>query len=57
MPAEWLDVHCPNAEARKVYCDRHQLGDVPEIITEFTKSYSKRQERLLGRIAQLVNTV
>ena len=57
LPAEWLDVHCPRLESRKVYCDRHQLGDVPETITEFAKFYSKRRERLLGRIADLVNTV
>ena len=57
LPAEWLHVHCRSPEFRKVYCDRHQLGDVPEKITEFTKFYSKRRERLLGRIAQLVNTV
>ena len=57
LPAEWLDVHCPSPESRTVYCDRHQLGDVPEKITDFAKFYSKRRKRLLGRIAQLVNTV
>ena len=57
LPTEWLDVHRPSAEARKVYCDRHHLGDVPEKITDFAKFYSKRRERLLGRITELVNTV
>ena len=57
LPAEWLDVHCPSPESRTVYCERHQLGDVPEKITDFAKFYSKRRKRLLGRIAQLVNTV
>ena len=57
LPSEWLAVHCPSPEARKVYCDRHQLGDVPEDITGFMHFYAKRRQRLLGRIAELVNTV
>ena len=57
LPSDWLDVHCPNLEARKVYCDRHRLGDVPEKVTEFMDFYSERRARLLDRIAVLVNTV
>ena len=57
LPSDWLGAHCPSTEARKVYCDRHHLGDVPEKITEFADFYSKRRKRLLGRIAELVNTV
>ena len=57
LPSDWLNTHCPSEEARKVYCDRHQLGDVPETITEFMDFYSDRRERLLDRIAVLVNTV
>ncbi len=57
LPGEWLEVHCPSPEARKVYCDWHLLGEVPEKITEFDKFYSKRRERLLDHIAKLVNTV
>ena len=57
LRSDWLDVHCPSPEARKVYCDRHQLGDVPEKITGFMDSYSKRRKRLLDRIYQLANTV
>ena len=30
LPSDWLGAHCPSTEARKVYCDRHHLGDVPE---------------------------
>ena len=29
LPAEWLDVHCPDDLARQNYCDRHLLGYVP----------------------------
>ena len=57
LPDDWLDVHCPTVEKRKVYCDRHHLGEVPEKITGFADFYSKRRERLIGRIAGLVNTV
>ena len=57
LPSDWLGAHCPSTEARKVYCDRHHLGDVPEKITEFADFYSKRRKRLLSRIAELVNTV
>lgn len=57
LPAEWLNTHCSSQEARKVYCERHQLGDVPEKITKFLDFYSVRRERLLERITVLVNTV
>ena len=57
LPADWLTVHCPSPEARKVYCDRHRLGDVPEKVTEFMDFYSERRARLLDPIAGLVNTV
>ena len=57
LPSEWLAVHCPSHEKREVYCDRHQLGGVPETITEFKDFYSKRRARLLDRIAGLVNAV
>ena len=57
LPSDWLNAHCSSEEARKVYCDRHQLGKVPGAITEFMDFYSERRERLLDRIAVLVNTV
>lgn len=57
LPSEWLNAHCSSEEARKVYCDRHQLGEVPETITKFMDFYSERRDRLLDRIAVLVNAV
>ena len=57
LPSDWLGVHCPSPEDHKIYCDRHQLGDVPEQITGFMDFYSQRRARLLARIAGLVNTV
>ena len=55
LPAEWLDIHRPNDEDRRFYCERHLLGDVPREITGFEELYSARREKLKERIAQLVN--
>ena len=57
LPSDWLGVHCPSPEAYKIYCDRHQLGDVAERITDFMDFYSQRRARLLDQITVLVNTV
>ena len=57
LPADWLDVHCLDEQARQNYCDRHLLGDVPREITEFTDFYSIRRQKLRERIAVLVNSV
>ena len=57
LPADWLDVHCPDDQARQNYCDRHLLGDVPREMTEFTDFYSIRRQQLRERIAVLVNSV
>ena len=57
LPAEWLDAHCPNDQARQGYCERHQLGDVPREITGFVEFYSARRERLRDSIGHLVNEV
>ena len=55
LPADWLDVHCPDDLTRKNYCDRHLLGEVPRRINDFAEYYSTRREQLRDRIAQLVN--
>lgn len=55
LPAEWLDVHCPDEERRRYYCERHLLGEVPREITCFGKFYSAHREELKKRISQLVN--
>ena len=57
LPADWLDVHCPENLARQNYCDRHFLGDVPRKIKDFTDYYSTRRKQLRDRIAELVNSV
>ena len=55
MPADWLDVHCPDNQLRSYYCKRHLLGDVPREITAFEKFYSERRKKLRERISRLVN--
>ena len=57
LPADWLDVHCPNAQARQNYCERHLLGDVPGEVKDFTNYYDTRRQKLRNRIAGLVNAV
>ena len=57
LPADWLDIHCTDKQARQIYCDRHLLGDVPREITKFTDFYLTRRQQLRERIATLVNTV
>ena len=57
LPADWLDVHCPDDPARKTYCDRHLLGDVPRDIKDFIGFSSDRRQLLRDRIAALVNAV
>ena len=57
LPADWLDVHCPDELARQHYCDRHLLGDVPREIKDFTDYYSTRRQQLRDRIAEMVNAV
>ena len=55
LPADWLDVHCPDDLTRQNYSDRHLLGEVPRRINDFADYYSTRREQLRDRIAQLVN--
>ena len=51
LPADWLDVHCPDELARQNYCERHLLGDVPKNIEDFSDYYSTRRKKLRDRIA------
>ncbi len=57
LPADWLDVHCPDELTRRNYCDRHLLGDVPKKISVFSDYYSTRRMQIRDRIASLVNAV
>ena len=39
---EWLRQSQPDATSRQAYLDRHQLGDIPDSITEFDAFYEAR---------------
>ena len=54
MPADWLSKIHPDETSRRVYEERHLLGDVPESITEFVTFYDARRERLREKIKQLL---
>lgn len=54
MPNEWLRQSQPDATSRQAYLDRHELGDIPDSITEFDAFYEARRERLKARIKQLL---
>ena len=53
LPAAWLAETFPSPDARKHYCDKHDLGEVPAGISEFLVFHDARRERLRGRIASL----
>lgn len=57
LPSDWLDVHCPDSQARQNYCNRHLLGEVPREIKDFIGYYKTHRQKLRDRIAGLVNTV
>ncbi len=56
LPAEWLDVHCPDDQTRQNYCERHLLGHVPRDIKDFAGYYDSRRQKLRSQIAGLINT-
>ena len=57
LPADWMDEHFSDDQARQRYCDLYDLGEVPRKIKDFMAFYEIRRERLQGRISALVNTV
>lgn len=57
LPSEWLKKHCLNDQARRSYCDRHLLGEVPGDMASFMVFYEERRKRLKDHIGQLVNKV
>ena len=57
MPAEWLEEHFANEQARQHYSELYSLGEVPRKMTGFVVFYEARRERLQGEIGQLLNSV
>ena len=54
MPAEWLSRTYAVESDRREYEERHLLGHVPELITEFDTFYDARRERLKKRIGKML---
>lgn len=54
LPAEWLSQKFSDSESRQRYEDLHELGEVPESITEFDTFYEARRARLKAKLEQLL---
>ena len=57
LPSEWMEIEFTDDDARRHYCDKYLLGDIPRNMTGFLTFYEARRKRLMGRIATLVNSV
>ena len=57
LPATWLVEHVREPLARKDYCEKHLLGEVPEEIADFMTFYEARRQRLQDRVGELLNAV
>ncbi len=57
LPAEWIAVKYPDEEARRNYCERYLLDQVPGEIGGFLRFYEFRRARLKERISEIVNSV
>ena len=50
LPAEWLTVQFSSLKDRKHYCDKYELGKIPQDIDGFEKFHADRRERLRAKI-------
>lgn len=61
LPVQWLRGKYPGSDgkgdenAMKDYCDRHDLGQLPEELKNFQQFYDRRQTTLKSRITNLIN--
>jgi hypothetical protein len=53
LPAAWLDQTFSDLLHRKHYIEKHDLGNVPSVITDFISFYDARVTRLRARIIML----
>lgn len=54
LPAAWMVEHYPDEGARADYRERHDLGEVPEDIKDFTEFYASRQNRIGPRLRSVL---
>jgi len=61
LPIEWLKSKHSGSDREdskksiQDYCDRHDLGKLPEELKDFQKFYDTRQDKLKTRITNLIN--
>ena len=56
LPHEWMEQHFSGDDDRTNYASIHQLGDVPESITEFVEFYDERRDRLKEKLVELLGS-
>ena len=56
LPAEWLEQMFVEAESRRVYCERHLLGDTSVGWPGFLDFYDERREALRGKLQDLLGS-
>ena len=54
LPAEWLSKRFGSSKDREAYCDRHDLGEMPDDILAFSDFFDARHQRLKKRIDELL---
>ncbi len=57
MPADWMEEHFADEQARLHYIELYFLGIIPREMTGFMEFYEMRRERLQEKIGQLINIV
>jgi len=55
LPADWLRAQYPSSDARRAYCDRNDLGELPESLVEFPAFYEVRKQRIVERLNQILH--
>lgn len=54
LPAAWMKGHYPDHGALAAYWARHDLGDVPDDITQFMAFYDARRQRIAERVRSIL---
>lgn len=54
LPLEWIMERLPDPHQRDAYVERHDLGEIPAAITEFSTFYEARAARLAAKLKALL---
>lgn len=55
-PHDWIKQTFPDKVGRTAYCQRHDLGEIPDDLTGFTEFYGHRREKMRGRVTALLGS-